>query len=291
MCGPNWKGYLIIIVIASFRRPMSKKHGWMDGLRKEPLNISVDLGEGSLALALVCLSAPLAWIVTLSYLTSTLLIQHRVTGALWHINNWNNFNVFKEEMSSHTHTPAFTLIFTDLNASGISQQLTQGYLSSETTPDTYSEGACEQDNRGEQAFLQAYPSAGSHAEGGVSANRGGNFRRTKGHLNDITLRGSLFLRNQTHPQRWEGKLTVIETCVEEGTFVSIYTTLARDLIHTAPVFLRITPSLCWPQAPDIQSALLTKSNGFQILQGGLCVCQTWKWKANTSPPPSVLTYL
>lgn len=58
-------------------------------------------------------------------------------------------------MSGHTHTPAFTLIFTDLNASGISQQLTQGHLSSETTPDAYSEGACERDNRGEQAFLQA----------------------------------------------------------------------------------------------------------------------------------------
>lgn len=80
----------------------------MDGLRKEPLNISVDLGEGSLALALVCLSAPLAWIVTLSYLTSTLLIQHRVTGALWHINNWNNFNVLKKRCQvtlTHLHLP------------------------------------------------------------------------------------------------------------------------------------------------------------------------------------------
>lgn len=95
-------------------------------------------------------------------------------------------DTIKDETSGHAHTPASARIVTDLTASGISQQLTQGHLSSETTPDArpdpYSEGACDTGSRGKQAFLQACLSAGSHAEAGVSANHDGNFRRLKGHL-------------------------------------------------------------------------------------------------------------
>lgn len=58
----------------------------------------------------------------------------------------------------------------------------------------------------------------------------------------------------------------------------------------APITLSLSAQTPWY---PIQSALLTNApdNGFQILQGGLCMCQTRKWKANTSPPPPVPTYL
>lgn len=145
----------------------------MAGLRKEPLNVSVDGWRkvGSCISVLEC-SSSLNW-NTIKFNIHTDFIQHRVTGSLWHMNN-TEASQFKEEMSGLTPTPAFTLISTDLSASGISQQLADGHLKPLLM---HQEG----DGRGGRAFLQACLSAGSHAGGSVSPNHDGNFRRMKGH--------------------------------------------------------------------------------------------------------------
>lgn len=152
---------------------------------------------------------------------------------------------------------------------GISQQLSQGHLSGQIPPDTCSEGACEGNNRREQVFLQACWSVALHAEGGVSKNVTVTSDRWKATPHDITLQGSLFLRNPTHPQRWQGMPTVMEPCVEEGAFVSIYPHLARDLLSRYPPQSSSSLlCLCQLKPRDILYSLHTLDNGFQILQGG-----------------------
>lgn len=156
-------------------------------------------------------------------------------GFLWNINHTEATQTHIKGRAVRSCSQIY--IYTDLYwprylllLRGISQQLTQDHLRSQTTPDTCWEGACERNNRWEQGFLQACLSVGLHAERSVSDNVMVTSDRREATPNDITLQGSLFLRNKTHPQRQEGMLTVMEPCVEEGAFVSIYPHLARDRI-------------------------------------------------------------
>lgn len=203
------------------------------------------------------------------------------------------------ETSGRTHRPTFMLIFTDsitccFKEASVSNLLN---LTRATNPLPMHVGRLRvsETRAGNGPFFRPVYLLGRMLQAACQTTVTVTSDGRKAAPNDITLRGPLFLRNQTHPHRWRGKLSVIETRVEEGTFVSFYPLLARD--HHARYPPQSSSSLLrlsvGPKARDILYSLhfwpTSWDNGFQILQGGPCMCQTWKWKANTSPPPSVST--
>ena len=170
-------------------------------------------------------------------------------------------------------------------------------------------GACGTDNRGEAlSASSSIPNLPLHAKGGVSGSHEGNFRWTTGRaaLHHF-VRMSLFLWNQTHPHEWHGGLAVIEMSAQERRvellLVSVSPLLARYLLRDTS----LAPSPLSPP-PSSSSSLCLSVRRSAVISYTLCTFdqRSWimvfrffkvawicararKWKANTSPPPSVPT--
>lgn len=220
--------YIIITVIV-FVQQVDVEETWMNGLRKEPLNVSVDLDEERSALAWEG-SSRLKWNTIFNIQAE--LIRHRETGSLWPINSAEatRRHVQRRGVRSHSHIR----IYPDLHWPQRFRLQSAARSRSPEQPNL--SGACERDNRGggERAYLWAAcrPSVAVTSDG------------WKATSDDITWRGSLFLRNQTHPWRWQGKLTVMDARVEEGASVSVYTSRTRHLIPSSSSSLHLCIGSC-----------------------------------------------
>lgn len=148
-----------------------------------------------------------------------------------------------------------------------------------------------------------------HAKGGASDNHEGNFRWANGcsEWHHFVRFAFVSLKPNTFTQVSKWGVCNWDVCAGRRVkllLVSIYPRLARYLIHETsrpfpsptsppPIFILITLCLREAQPCDILYSMhfwpTVLDNGFQILQGGLNMCQSWKWKANTSPSPSAPT--
>lgn len=147
-------------------------------------------------------------------------------------------DTIKEETSSRTHRSAFTLLFTDLVTCCFYEasvsSLVKVIWAAKPLLTHVQRVHVRETIEGSRSFFRPVDLLRCVLKAACPKNVTVTSDRWKATPHDITLQGSLFHRNPTHPQRWQGMPTVMEPRVEEGAFVSIYPHLARDLLSRYP---------------------------------------------------------